>query len=476
MDARDAELIYAAGKDVVITALLQLAHRVEELEEQVRQLEKKVADLSRNSTNSSKPPSSDGPAVTRPKKAKSRRSRGGQKGHPGHTRDLVPVEQVDHIIDHYPDQCEHCGASLDPRLSRKSTEPWRHQVFELPEIKATVTEHRCHELVCSCGRKTRGLLPEDVAATQFGPRVHAAIAYLSSVHKVGRRGIVEIMNTLFGLDLALGTVCNCVERVNQELEPVAEDLRETLAESSHLNIDETGWKCQGKRRYLWTFVSAMVVYFAVRASRGSQVLREVVGETFAGVIISDDHSAYSAYHKHGIRQLCWAHLIRKFKDLKDRRASPDACVFARNMLREVGHIFSCWHAFREGYLERQQLLAATQLMRARMKKYCLAYRDSADAQVRTRARRTLKNWDHLFTFLIHEGVEPTNNLSEQALRPAVQWRKLSFGNQSESGERFTERILTITRTCQLHRRNAFEYLAVLMQAAFKGEARPSVLQ
>ena len=168
-------------------------------------------------------------------------------------------------------------------------------------------------------------------------------------------------------------------------------------------------------------------------------------------------------------------MIRKFKALKEKRAGPDAYAFAKNMLHEIGRIFSCWHAFREGYISRHQLIEATNLMRARMKKYCLKYQDSEDGEVRTRASMTLKNWDYLFTFLYHEGVEPTNNRAEQALRPAVQWRKLCFGNQSESGERFTERILTVTRTCQLHGKNAFDYLAQLMEAGFRGLPGPNIL-
>jgi hypothetical protein len=338
-----------------------------------------------------------------------------------------------------------------------------------------MTEDRYHELTCSCGHKTRAELSAEVAQSQFGPRVHGAIAYLTSVHRIGRRGIVEIMNTLFGLDLCLGSVCNCIDRVSPELEPVAEQVRESLTGSDNLNIDETGWKCKGDRRYLWAFVSPLVVYFCIAASRGAKVLRTVLGDRFEGVITSDDHSAYSSYHKKGLRQLCWAHLIRKFLGLKESRSSPDAYVFAKNMLAEVGHIFSCWHAFRQGYINRNELLNATTLMRARMKRYCLKYESSPDAAVRTRAKRTLRNWPYLFTFLTHEGVEPTNNAAEQAVRPPVQWRKLCFGNQSEAGERFTERILTVTRTCQLQGRNAFHYLSELMDAAFKGIPRPSLL-
>jgi transposase len=475
MDAREAELLYDAGKEAVVKALLAMDARITLLEQQVSMLEKKITSLSSNSSNSSKPPSSDGPRVVRAKKRKSSRSPGGQKGHRGHKRELLPVEEMNHVHDHYPPVCAKCAASLDPESCRETSTPLRHQSFELPRIQPIMTEHRCHELACTCGHKTRAELPQEVAQSQFGPQVHGGIAYLTSVHKIGRRGIAEIMNTFFGLDLCVGSVCNCIDRVSPELEPVAQEAGRALPDSVNLSVDETAWKCKGDRRYLWVFVSPLVVYFSIAASRGAKVLRSVLGDVFNGVITSDDHSAYSSYHNNGLRQLCWAHLIRKLKGLKDSRGSPDAYVFAKNMLKEVGHIFGCWHAFREGYLTRRQLLDATTLPKARMKRYCLKYRSSPDAEVRTRTKRTLDNWAHLFTFLSHAGVEPTNNAAERALRPAVQWRKLCFGNQSDAGERFTERILTVTRTCQLQGKNPFQFLSQLMEAAFKGVPRPSLV-
>ena len=475
MDVREAELIYEAGKDAVVKALVEMSARITALEQQVLALTKQIASLSSNSTNSSKPPSSDGPGVARPKKPKSGRSPGGQKGHKGHKRELLPVEDVDHVHEHYPAVCEKCAAPLDPQTCEETSEPLRHQTFEMPDIKPLVSEHRCHELGCSCGHKTRAQLPPEVVQSQFGPRVHGAIAYLTSVHKVGRRGIVEIMNTLFGLSLCLGSVCNCIERVNPEMESAVEEVRQSLAEAPNLNIDETGWKCKGKRRYLWVFVSHLVVYFTIAKSRGSKVLKSVLGDTFKGVITSDDHSAYSCYHNNGLRQLCWSHLIRKFQGLMDSVSSRDSYAFAKNMLKEVGHLFVCWHALCDGHISRRQLQDATILARARMKRYCLKYRESPDEAVRTRAKRMLGNWPHLFTFLTHEGVEPTNNPAELGLRPPVQWRKLCFGNQSENGERFTERILTVTPTCQLRGKNPFHFLSGLMTAAFNGTPSPSLI-
>jgi len=467
MDRREAERIYALGKEAVIEALLGMDARLKALEQQ-------VASLRQNSTNSSKPPSSDGPRVMRAKKEGSSRPAGGQKGHKGSRRALLPVEQMDHVQDLYPKVCERCGASLP--VTGHSSPVLRHQVFDLPELEPVKTEYRLHETLCSCGHRSRASLPPAVASTQFGPRVHAAIAYLSSVHRSTRRGMVEIMNTLFGLDLSLGSVCNALERVSPELEPVSEDIRESLKESLVLNIDETGWKSKGERRYLWAFVSPLAVFFSVAASRGSKVLKAILGERFHGVIGSDDHSAYRRYHKEGRRQLCWAHLIRKLKGLQESRSSPDASRFAGNCLRETGKLFGCWHAFRQGAISREELSGATHLIRARLKHACLTYRSSSDGAVRTRAERMLANWPHLFTFLTHEGVEPTNNAAERALRPAVQWRKISFGNQSVQGEHLTGRILTVTRTCRLQGRNAFHFLAQVMEAAFAGTARPSLVQ
>ena len=314
-----------------------------------------------------------------------------------------------------------------------------------------------------------------MALSPFGPRLHAAIAYLSSVHRGSRRGVAEIVKTLLGVDISLGGICNVVERVTEASQEAVEEIRASVANASVLHADETGWRTAGKRRWLWVFVGPLTVYFHVAASRGATVLSTVLGSVFRGILVTDDYSAYRKYH-HGIRQLCWAHLIRKLKGIKDSRGSPDAYAFSRQMLREAGRIFTCWHAFVRVGLSRKELFDATHLIRARMKRCCRHYENSEDALVRTQARRFLKNWDHLFIFLLVEGVGPTNNTSERTIRPAVQWRKTSYGNQTENGELFTSRILTLTRTCRLQDLNAFEYLACLMNAHFNGCPMPSLVR
>ena len=469
MDKPEAELLYDSGKDPTVGKLL-------ELDEENKTLKAKIAALSTDSTNSSKPPSSDGPGVQKKSKKPGRRKRGGQIGHKGKKRALLPEGEMDHIQNIYPQTCEECGKILTLQPFAELSRPLRHQVFDLPEIHPLKTEYRCFELPCSCGHVNRAALPREVAESNFGPGVHAAVAYLASVHRGTRRGIAEIMSAVFNLDISLGAICRILDRVSEACAPETEHIRESIAGSLALNIDETGWKTAGNSGWLWVFVSSVAVFFRVASSRASKVLQSVLGESFSGVITSDDHSAYNKYHKSGVRQLCWAHLIRKLKALKDGRASPDAYQFARHMLKEAGTLFSYWHAFKEAGCTREELWQASALIRGRMKSSCLRYRDSSDKDVRTRAAGFLKNWDILFTFLRIEGIEPTNNAAERAIRPAVQWRKICFGNQSCDGERFTERILTVTRTCQMRQKNSFQFLTHLMTAFLRQESLPSLIR
>jgi transposase len=249
MNRQEAERIYDAGREAVIEKLMCFASNI-------RQLEQSIAGLTRNSSNSSRPPSSDPPGIKKDKKkSKSKRKQGGQPGHKGKNRKLLPAEAMDKIHDIYPERCEHCRSPFSETLINPFAKPVRHQVFDLPVIVPFKEEYRCHSLLCQCGHNTAALLPEHVAHSNFGPRTHSAIAYLASVHRVTRRGIAEIMQTLFGIGISTGAVCNAAERVSNACLPVVGTIKQYVASALTLNIDETGWKCQGKRRYLWTFVA-----------------------------------------------------------------------------------------------------------------------------------------------------------------------------------------------------------------------------
>ena len=415
MDRQEAERIYDTGKEVVVESLLKMNARILELEQI-------VTKLTRNSSNSSRPPSSDPPWKKKEPSQKNRakRKQGGQPGHKGKKRELLPPEMVAKTHDLFPEQCACCHRPFDQEVQIASPNPLRHQVTDLPPITPVTVEYRCHSALCSCGHRTVANLPAEIAQSEFGPGVHAVIAYLLAAHRVTRRGITEIMGSIFGVSISTGAVCNVARRVSEASIPVVEVIKKHIASATALNVDETGWKNKGKRCYLWTFVALRAVFFLISPSRGAKVLKEVLGEHFAGIITSDDHSAYNSYHKEGIRQLCWPHLIRKLKALKDGRSSPHAYCFARNMLKEAGAIFTIWHAFKAYGCSREQLWEKTLRNQERIHDFCEIFLYSKDPLVRTRAKKTLANWDHLFTFLKYENVDPTNNKAEQALRPAVQ--------------------------------------------------------
>ena len=226
-------------------------------------------------------------------------------------------------------------------------------------------------LACTCGHVTVAQVPEEVASSNFGPRVHAAAAYLTAEHKLTRRGLVEFMSVFFNIDMSLGVTKNIADRVADACESGYESLKQYSAKALHLNADETGWKNSGERRWLWSFVADIYVVFVLAAGRGSKVIKQTLGTTYDGVLCSDDFSAYSAYHKNGIRRLCWAHLIRKLKGLKSSSRSPDGYRFADSMLKETGRLFRYWHAFlATDDVGRSELWQATALIRGRLKRLC----------------------------------------------------------------------------------------------------------
>jgi transposase len=478
MTREEATAIAYGDREMIVEILLQLSNAVDLLTEKVAELERRIALLTKDSSDPSKPPSSDGP-TSKPKMRKRKKSRhrkpGGQPGHKGTNRDLVPPEKVDSIQEVFPESCEMCHKPFHPGLhgSRLLGNYLRCQVIDIPEIKPDVTEYKRRCVECACGAVTWAVVPPQ-ARSGFGPRFTALLAYLSAMHRVTRRGCQELAKTLFGIDISLGSVCKLHEEVSQALEPCCEEIKQALPKQDVLNVDETGWKSMGKGIWLWGFVAPAMTFFTLAASRGAKVLKGVLGDVFNGIICSDMFSAYNAYHK-GKRQICWAHIIRTLKGLKHACRSPDGVRFARWMLAEIGRLFALWHAFKDGQVDRRTLVTKSVPIRARISNCLQTYELSSDHDVARTARGLLKHWNHLFTFLDHESVEPTNNSAERGIRPAVQWRKICFGNQSENGETLTARLLTVTRTCIMQRKNSFDFLVQSINAHREGLPHPSLV-
>jgi transposase len=350
MTREEAIAIAHSSPEIIVEVLLQLTARIEELE-------RKIAVLTRDSSNSSKPPSSDGPAAKprpRPPMKSKKRKPGGQPGHKGTNRDLIPVEEVKEVIPVFPEACHHCGAVLSHDPDQPTGKYWRHQVIDIPEPKPEVTEYQLQCIRCSCGAENWGKIPQ-AARSGFGPRITAFLAHLTGLHRVTRRGCEEIAKTIFGIALCLGSVCKLHQEVSKSLEQAHEAARQALPEQPVLNIDETGWKKQAEGRWLWVAVTPVVAFFHVAASRGAKVLKEILGDEYKGVLCSDMYSAYKAFHD-GVRQFCWAHIIRGIKGIKHACRSPDAVKFSKWMLSETGRMFTLWHAFKNGHLDRETLV------------------------------------------------------------------------------------------------------------------------
>lgn len=408
------------------------------------------AQLSNNSGNSNKPPSSDGPEVKRPVGKPSGRKRGGQSGHGGAERArLVP----DTVVDHRPSRCRRC----DHALSGDDPSPAFAQVLELPEIRAHVTEHRAHTLCCTiCRTETKALLPQQVRDHGFGPRLCGFVAYLTGRCRLSKRQVVELLSDALGTPMSLGAVCGVEQDVSQALAGPVEDARAALRAEPVVHMDETGWREDKKRAWLWTALGAAVTVFVVSQSRGKKVVREMLGEEFSGYLVTDRWCAYNSIDVTK-RQLCWAHLLRDFQGMVDRGGAGAETGAA--LLERADQMMTWWHHVRDGSLTREKFKEFMKPVQAKVSRL-LRY-GVADAEPRTAGMcaEILKLEPALWTFVQVEGLEPTNNHAERAIRPAVLWRKGSFGNDSAVGARFTERILTAVATVRLQGRNVLQYLA-----------------
>jgi transposase len=443
-----------------------LAFMVHTLQEQVRTLQEQLNQTSRNS---SRPPSSDAPQHARPRRLRSHRRRGGQPGHPGHTHTLISVDEVDEVVAIKPEQCLHCQAPL----SGDDPKPWRHQVIELPPIKPVVTEYQWHQLVCAAsGEVTRAPWPEGVPSGTYGPRVQATVALYTGSYRLSKRTTQQMMDEVFGVPLSVGTISQLEQATTEVLAAPVEEARTSVHAQEVAHLDETSWRQGNKRGWLWVAVTSWVTVFVVRMSRGGHIARELLGETFAGILVTDRYSAYNWYPVRW-RQVCWAHLLRDFEAMRGRGGRSEEIGGA--LLAQAHQMFTWWHRVREGTLTRATFRSYMSPLRREMERLLEAGSRCGVPKTEGTCRDILKRREALWTFVQVEGVEPTNNAAERSLRPGVLWRKGSFGTQSEEGSRFVESMMTVMTTLRQQKRSVLAYLIAACEAALRGEAAPSLL-
>lgn len=454
--------------------------RIAEQQEQIRKLEQELAEARKNSTNSSKPPSSDGlagPQRERGRKqgAKCKRRPGGQPGHAGHYRKPAEAAKISLTIEVLPKQCSGCGQEFAAGITSAQAigEPHRHQVIDLPPIEAWITEYQCFKLECpGCLQATRAALPAE-AKDQTGPRLTALVAYLTVVCRMPRRVVQRFLEQAMGISISVGSTQKCWEQVSAAVAGPCDELAGKLASEPVLNIDETGWRQSGEKRWIWAFVANSFTYYFVAASRGAEVLAAVLGTVFLGILCSDRYAVYGSYHK-GKSQLCWAHLKRNLQAVLDQGTHWKQQRFARDALALYASMFRLWWKFQAGKIDRSQLMERSKRIRNGFRGLAQRWWDCEYRDVANLAGAIGQHFDRLFCFIDELGVEPTNNIVERALRIAVQWRKTSFGNRSDAGALATARLLTVSQTCAKQKRDTLSYLTEALQLHRKRLPVPSL--
>jgi transposase len=451
--------------------LRQRDERIAALERQVAQLAEKVAKLSKNSSNSSKPPSSD---ITKPPKpppppGHGKRRIGGQPGHPQHEREAFPPDQIDRTRIYTLDCCPDCGG----RLKRLRHERVIQQVEVVPQ-PVTITEHRAGSYRCTrCGKMHDAPIPAVVTKSGLiGPNLTALVAYLKSVGHASFSTIRKFLRDLMGVTISRGQLAKVIGKVSGALASPYRTLLELLPTQSRMRADETGHKENGKGFWTWCFRADLYTLFKIDPSRGSDVLIEVLGKEFNGVLSCDYFSAYRKYMEDfGIAvQFCLAHLIREVKFLL---TLPDAVTrnYGRRLLDALRKLFRVIH--RRDRMTSDQFQRA--LLRAREKVLKVGRRAPPRAEAQNLATRFRKHGDAYFRFITTPGLEPTNNLAEQAIRFVVIDRRITQGTRSKRGRQWCERIWTVIATLTQQGRSILNYLRQAVHAYLTGQPIPALL-
>jgi transposase len=444
------------------------------LERELHQLRQELEELrrqvNRNASNSSLPPSANPPWAPRPviKKPTGRRP-GGQVGHEGHFRVLLPTEQVDEVVRHRPKRCRHCGSEFAPSACEQTVE--RHQVSELPRRAVKVTEHQAMVCRCErCGLLTKEPIPDALRRSVLGPRLSAAAVYVSSRVHGSRRAAEELLEQVLGAPLALGTVIAREKEMTAALARPYQQARQAVQQASAKNVDETGWKRAG--RFLWVAATPRLAVFHLDPCRNRDAMHELLGAKVKGTICTDRFGVYEKVPLQR-RGLCWSHLKRDFTELSEQRGGTRKIGQAGLALCTA--VFELWQQLRQRRISRTTLRHRADHLRREMKQLLQRGTRCRLKRAGRFCARLLRLEPALWTFARVRGIEPTNNHAERMLRPAVIWRKTSQGSHSLTGCRFVERILTVTQTLRLRSRSVMDYLEEAIHAWRHGLSPPPLL-
>ena len=471
MTRADAMAVYDAGPEAVVDLILAMDARLCSFE----------GRLGKNSSNSSKPPSSD---ITKPKGKKRRKGKrkiGAQPGHPKHGRPPFPEEDIDRFHDYRLNACPECN---HPDVDLLDLPPRIIQQMELVPAMVVKHEHRSYPFWCArCGKIHYRPFPENVVREGlFKERLTALVAYMKAVDHASFSTIRKFIRDVLGENVSRGYLRKVVEKASRSLDAPYGELLGRLPLEQALNVDETGHKENGERFWTWVFRAELYVLFKIDKSRGSKVLIEVLGEEFDGVLGCDYFSAYHKYMKDFdiTVQFCIAHLIRDMKYLAGLR-DPGMKAYGKKLLAAVKAMFKTIHdrenttpdAFRQAMESAREAImeAALNDVPSRLDKNGKELKREAFNM----AKRFRKNGKAYFEFITTPGIGPTNNLAEQAVRFVVIDRRITQGTRSKKGRETNERLWTVVGTCAMQGRSAYEFILQAVQAHFKNTPAPSLL-
>ena len=426
----------------------QMQQRLDLIEKRTEKLEVRTK---MNSQNSSKPPSSDGPFNKHKKKTKkSKRNRGAQKGHKGHQQQMLNPTKIENIL---PQSCE-CGRLI---LDPDSIIPfYTHQHIELPEIKLDVMHLTLNQGKCQCcGKIVKATIPAEFSSG-YGPKLSAVISELSGSHGASRQTVADFCRSVLGLPISTGGIQQVIDRTSAAIEPIYHAIADQARTAKVNGIDETSWFRCGKLQWLWTMVNTAVAFFMIHPNRSSKAFSQLIDD-WKGILISDHYGVYVNWVNK--RQACLAHLIRKAKALSERK-NESTRTFGDSILKEL-RLLCSWAKDPPNEKQWTDFYSRFLLL--------LMLHEGADNEAGGLARSIARQLESLWVFLDENGVEPTNNRSERALRFAVLWRKRSNGTQSDKGNRWVERILSLKQTCRMKSLPVFPILADAIEAYFKDQ-------
>jgi transposase len=460
---RDARIAELEGR------LASLESKVREQASLIVDLAKKLQDRDLPKTGTPGPPDASKPPAKKP----SQRKPGGQPGHPPHLKQMLRPERVSETVCMIPEQCGHCQQALPAERGRNDPEPTRFQVAELPEIKAKIIEYQGHARTCpGCGEVTKATIPAGIRAHSVGPGLAAFMAYLVGNCGLSKRRVEELIEAVFEVPVALGTIAKLEQEMSAALEPAHQEALAAVRQAPVKHADETGWKKARHKRWLWVVATTNVVFFLIHRLRNAAVVVLLLGETLQGILCSDRWKAYD-WLPLLQRQLCWAHLKRNFEKLLD--GSAKSKQIGQECLDIKDKVFAVWHLYRGGGMAWKTMDEKMATLMLQLAAVLQIGERSRDRKLVRFCARVLKVYPALWTFVVVDGVEPTNNHAERVQRLAVLWRKNCFGCHSDAGCRFVERLLTVVQTLRLQKRPVLAYLQAALTAHRGGKATPKLV-